>query len=59
MPKGCRIWWRNELEGLLWFNESWIFSSNGVWFENADIPEDEFEWDCMAEQVWAIREGLA
>lgn len=50
--KDYRTWWRLNTEIM-----------EGIWYSDNIVCGDEFfsdcEVDCITEQLWAIREGLA
>lgn len=58
--KDYRTWWRNgvDVKWLLYHPKGDMGNHVNLALSIEDIHDSETE-DCMAEQLWAIREGLA
>jgi len=52
--KDYRTWWRKGLE--VW--ESLGVDETGLTFDEI-VNINNNDWDCISEQIWAIRENLA
>jgi hypothetical protein len=49
----AKTWWRNEIK--FWLK----FAIDNLYWMDGDPKCSEDDWDCMAEQGWAIKQGLS